>query len=122
MYGLRTRGVGTYINWPICGKSGQPMVPSLPKPGFSISRGLGCACGCGTCQNRGLGYFDTGWDISGWGWMEWGTVLLGAYIVMSTFSTTKRGYKRATGTLRRARRRSTEKRRVRLQREIEALG
>ena len=116
MYGRR--GMGTYINWPICGIPGMQAAQTLK---YRI-QGLGdCGCGCGGSCQTGLGYFDTGWDISGWGWMEWGTVLALAYVVMSTFSTTKRGYKRAAGTIRRTRKRSQARRRERLERELETL-
>jgi hypothetical protein len=102
MYGSRS-GFGNYINWPVCGSQAS-MLPASGLTGYR--RGLGCGCGgqCG-CSSRGLGYFDSGWDLSGWGWMEWGTVLMGAYVLISTFSTTKRGYgkvKRYAGRRRRA--------------------
>ena len=117
---MYARGMSNYIRWPICGLPSQSGM-ALTGTGLSGLRGLGCACGCGTCESKGLGYFDTGWDISGWSWMEWGTVLIGAYIVMSTLTTTQRGAKRVTGSIRKARRRSTAKRRERLERELEAL-
>ena len=100
MYGTR-KGVGLYIGWPICGYSGQP--PALPNPGLSGYRGVGCGCGCGGSCKTGLGYFDTGWDISGWSYMEWGTVLAIAYMLISTVTTTQRGYKKVRKRIRRMR-------------------
>ena len=75
-----------YIDWPICGSS----VSLLPHP--LRAPGLGC---CGGACNRGLGYFDSGWDLSGWGVVEWLTVAAGAYVLFSVLSTTKRGVGRA---------------------------
>ena len=55
-------------------------------------RGLGCArrsglsgCGC----TAGLGIFDSS-DPSTWGWPEWGIVLFGGYMLLSTVFTTSR--------------------------------
>ena len=45
----------------------------------------GCAQRCG-----GLGLFDTGFDVSGWGWPEILIVLFGGYMVLSTVFTTGR--------------------------------
>lgn len=96
-------GMGNYIGWPICG---QPATVIQNPLGLS---GLGCGCGgrCGGC-NKGLGYFDTGWDISGWSYLEWGTVLVVVYMLMSTFSTTKRGYRSARRSVKRYRSRMAE--------------
>lgn len=69
-------GMANYISWPICGTPGAVNV----NPGLS-----GCGCGCSGGCNKGLGYFDSGFDISGWGWMEWGTVAIAAYMLVSTF-------------------------------------
>lgn len=118
-------GLGTYINWPICGGAQQIAATQnfAGLSGYMRSRGMGCAGGCscgGTCQ-KGLGYFDTGWDISGWGWMEWGTVAVVAYMLMSTFQTSRRSYKRATGTVKRYRKRSAARRRAQLESELSSL-
>lgn len=99
-------GLGNYIGWPICGKgmglaAYQPRIAGYGWP----RRGLGCGCGCGGRCQQGLGYFDTGWDISGWGAAEWGTVLVFAYMVISTFTTTQRGYRRARRSYKRMRQR-----------------
>ena len=95
-----------YINWPTCGYASGP--PTLPNPGLSGYLGLGCGTGCQSCQmcrQKGLGYFDTGWDISGWGLPEWGTVLIGVYVLMYTFFTTQRGYRKAQRSVKRLRQR-----------------
>ncbi len=71
--------------------------------------GGGCSCG-GNCGNSqfGLGLFDS-MDFSTWGWMEWGAVLLGGYVLVSVLSTTKRGYGRVKRGF--SKRRRTSKRR-----------
>ena len=50
------------------------------------SVGLGCACGC----NKGMGLFESGMDYTQWGLVEWGIVVVGGYMVLSTIFTTKR--------------------------------
>lgn len=68
---------------------------ALPNTAY---RGMGCA-GCGgrcapglTCGRTltGLGLFESGFDISGWGWPEILIAGLGGYMVLSTVFTTKR--------------------------------
>jgi hypothetical protein len=49
--------------------------------------GMGCACG-GRCG--GLGLFESGVDVSGWGWPEWAVVIFGGYALISVLFTTKR--------------------------------
>lgn len=97
---MYVRGVGNYIGWPICG---GPLQTQQTRQFVGLS-GLGnCHCGgsCGHC--RGLGYFDSGWDISGWSYPEWGTVLVIAYMVISTVTTTQRGYRKVQKRVRRMR-------------------
>ncbi len=65
------------------------------------SRGLG-AC-CASCE--GMGFFDSGLDPSGWAWPEWGTVALGAYVLMSTIFTTRRAVRSVGEGVRRTRKR-----------------
>ncbi len=56
--------------------------------GGSCGRGLaGCGCG-GTCS--GMGIFESGFDLSQWGWAEWAVVAVGGYMLISTVSTTRR--------------------------------
>ena len=63
--------------------------------------GMGC-CGCDgmnglTMDGTGLfgtGLFAGGTDLSTWGAGEWGVVVISAYMLFSTFSTTKRGVSR----------------------------
>lgn len=79
-----------YVNWPICGSSLTILEnPQLPR-GMQIQgmAGLGCDCR-GGCRG-GLGLFDTGLDLTGWGWAEWAAVIVGVYVVFSVFSSTKR--------------------------------
>ena len=53
--------------------------------------GMGCAGqDCGNCSCSGMGFFDSGAEISGWGILEWATAGLGAYMLLSTIFTTKR--------------------------------
>lgn len=63
----------------------------------------GCGCGCDSCA--GIGMFDSGLDVSGWGWPEWLTAGLGVYTLFSLFSTTSRGVSAAREGVQRARRR-----------------
>lgn len=93
-------GMGTYINWPICGVPGMQPAQTLK---YRIQGLGGCGCGCGGSCQRGLGYFDTGWDISGWSYLEWGTVLVIGYMLFSTVTTTQRGYRQARRKLKRMR-------------------
>jgi hypothetical protein len=82
--------------------------------GCNCKGGLGCKCG------GGLGLFDSGLDPSGWGWPEFGIVGLGAYMLLSTISTTKRGARRvasaASGAYKGARRGNPGRRRRRSRR------
>lgn len=72
-------------------------------------RGMGCGCkGLAGCPcSAGLGLFETGIDLSGWSWPEWGIVAVGAYAVMSTVFTTQRGARRVRRSLKRYTRRGT---------------
>ncbi len=62
-----------------------------PGPGTELVQhidwapGLGCAC-----DQKGMGLFDSGLDISGWGFAEWGSIFAGALMLVSTVSTTHR--------------------------------
>jgi hypothetical protein len=50
-------------------------------------RGLGCGC-------KGLGLFDSGIDYTTWGGAEWAIVVIGGYMLLSTFFTTSRAVSR----------------------------
>lgn len=70
-----------------------PSSPSLAgNLGMGGLRGLrGCACGgCGMGQPRGMGLFDTPFDLSTWGWPEWGIAILGGYALFSMIFTSSR--------------------------------
>lgn len=66
-------------------------------------RGLG-SCGCKGCA-KGLGLFETGFDVSGWTWAEWGIVLLGAYAAYSMLFTTRTAASAVSSGVRRTRKR-----------------
>lgn len=77
-----------------------------PRPGTQLIQrvnGMGCAC------NDGLGLFDSGADFSQWGGVEWTLVGVGAFALLSMFSTAKRG---ATGIRKSVRRRSSRRRKA----------
>ena len=82
----------------------------------AFGKGMGCSCkGLAGCKCGGLGLFDSGLDPSGWGWPEFGIVGLGAYMLLSTISTTKRAARRvssaASGAYKGARRGNPGRRR-----------
>lgn len=60
--------------------------------GGSCGRGFaGCGCG-GKCG--GMGLFESGIDVSGWGYAEWAVAIFGGYMVLSTVFTTRRAASR----------------------------
>jgi hypothetical protein len=65
--------------------------------------GMGCGCaglkGCPCDKSGGLGLFDSGLDFTGWGLPEFGVVGLGAYMLLSVLSTTKRAARRVSSTV-----------------------
>ena len=66
----------------------------------AASRGMGCSCkGLAGCPCGGLGLFDSGMDVSGWAWPEFAIAGIGAYMLVSTFFTTKRAARRVRGAL-----------------------
>lgn len=69
--------------------------------------GMGCAggtCHCGgKCGQHGMGIFDSGTDISGWSWKEWGVVGIGAFAVWSMMSATQSGVRSVRRVVRRRR-------------------
>jgi len=69
--------------------------------------GLGCA-GCGgNCGRCGLGLFDSGVDLSGWGIAEWAVVGIGGYALLSTVFTTQRATRRVRKSFKRYARRAS---------------
>ena len=79
------------INW----TTGQEMQMAEGFDPVGGLNGIGCCASCesgGKCES-GLGLFDT-MDVSTWGWGEWGIVIFGGYMVLSTLMTTTRGVKR----------------------------
>lgn len=57
-----------------------------PPYGFAAGMsGHDCGCGgsCGGCGNGMGDLFDSGTDISGWGWPEWLLVAGGAFVVVN---------------------------------------
>lgn len=93
-----------YVNWPICGSSLSVLPnPQLPQ-GMQIQGGMsGLGCDCRGC--RGLGLFDSGLNLAGWGWAEWAAVIVGMYVVFSVFSSTRRTVGRVRGGFRQRRQR-----------------
>lgn len=86
---------------------GNGLTPTSSMSSHSHSKkGMGCSCGCGGgpgCSENegmgalGLGLFDSGLDISGWGIGEWSTVAVAGFLAVKLFTGTKRatkGYKR----------------------------
>jgi len=76
-------------------------------------RGMGCACGGQCC---GMGLFDSGLDLTQWGWPEIVIAGLALWGLASVFSTGKRTASAVGGAVRR--RRSKSARRAKLQREL----
>ena len=83
----------------------------------AFGKGMGCGCSGLGCKCNGLGLFDSGMDFSGWGFPEFAIVGIGAYMVLSTLSTTKRVARRvssaASGAYRGARRSNPGRRKAR---------
>jgi len=66
-----------------------PQFPPNSMAPWDSRVGLGCpglCCGSGC----GVGLFDSGFDVSTWGWQEWLTVAGGLYLAFSVLFTTKR--------------------------------
>ena len=81
-------------------------------PPYGFIGGMGCpgksdcGCGgkCGGCgDGHGMGLFDSGTDISGWGLPEWGLLGVGAFALFSMTSSVSRGARSVRRTLRRRR-------------------
>jgi hypothetical protein len=83
------------INWTEDNES-QLAAATFPGRSGRDALGLGCGCGgsCGATGNCGLGIFDSGMDISAWGWPEWAIVGVGVYAGLSLLGDTRRGVSR----------------------------
>jgi hypothetical protein len=93
-------------------------IASFVPPDFSTAQcftGLGDYIGWDSCESPGAvglgalsltapdGYFSTG-DFTQWGAYEWGTVLAGAYFLLSLWGDTKRAGRRVTTRARKIKR------------------
>lgn len=83
-----------------------------PTPAGMGSCCSSCAHG-GPCTGHGMGIFDSGMDITQWGWMEWAIVGLSAWGLTSIATSTGRGVRKVRGGVRKYRRRSARRRRLR---------
>jgi hypothetical protein len=94
---------------------------SIPCAGNSTTQlagGLGCVqCG-GTC-GQGLGLFDSGLDLTGWGWQEMAVAALAVWGVLAVLGSSRRAYSGVSKAVRK--RKSRRSKRERLQRELSEL-
>lgn len=86
---------------------------SAPQPAPILGgRGMGCACsgscGGGGC-NKGMGLFDTPFDVSTWGMQEWAIAGIGAYLLISLLGDLKGAKKRVVRYQRKSARRAALK-------------
>lgn len=102
----RMQGFGTYEHtgnwgWEFFPPPYDFLAPrnSAPMPAPFLPGGLGCA-GCGgTCGGGcarpgvGMGLFDSGLDLAGWGVGEWLTVAAGVFVVRAVFGQAGRDVK-----------------------------
>jgi hypothetical protein len=96
---------------------------SIPCAGNSTTQlagGLGCVqCG-GTCgQGQGLGLFDSGLDLTGWGWPEYAVAAVSVWGILGIFGSSRRAYSGVSKAVRKRKSRSSK--RERLQRELSEL-
>lgn len=110
MYGIRS-GLNNYIGWPICG--GPQQIQQTQR--FVGLSGCAGGCGCGGRCHRGLGLFDSGMDFTGWALGEWVVVALGAWVLFSTVTTTRRTYRAASERIAGAYSRAAKRRRAKRQ-------
>ena len=73
--------------------------------------GLGCAA----CQGQGVGVFDSGFDLSGWGVTEWLIIAAGLYVAKSVFSQAKRNVSSVRKYRRRAQKKASLKKQLKQQ-------
>jgi hypothetical protein len=68
--------------------------------------GMGACCSsCAHGKKCGLGLFDSGFDVTQWGWPEFTIAALGGYMLLSTVFTTKRAARGVREGFRRGRKR-----------------
>jgi hypothetical protein len=81
---------GTDADMYVMGQGHEHLGPGTSMVQF-VRGGLGCASCSGKCGScGGMGLFDSGMDVSGWGAVEWIVAGIGAYAVISTVFTTGR--------------------------------
>jgi hypothetical protein len=98
-----------------------------PPYGFAsgLAKGVGdCGCGgkCGGCgHDHGMGQlFDSGTDISGWGWPEWAIVGGAAFAVMTAVSAVGNAGRKVSRSVRGVR--SRAKKRAALKQQLGDTG
>jgi hypothetical protein len=106
----KTSGMGLYL--PQNFVTPQRLVAALQSAQIQIPSGWGasgmgdCGCGgkCGGCgPPHGMGLFDSGTDISGWGLPEWGIVGVAAAAGLSLLANIASGAKSVRRAIRRRR-------------------
>lgn len=71
------------------------IAPPSPFIAPAAAMGLGCGCNCGgRCQRAGMGLFDTGLDVTGWGVTEWLIVGAGAGLLYTLVRGKSQRYRR----------------------------
>lgn len=107
----KTTGMGLYL--PQNFVTPQRLIAALQSAQIQIpagwgSNGMGACCSScahgGTCSGKGMGLFDSGTDISGWGWPEWSIVGVGAAAGLSLLSNVAQTGKSIRRAVRRRRR------------------
>lgn len=104
----KTKGMGVYMRQNFV--TPQRLIAALQSAQIQIPQGWGssgmgcgggdsCSCGC----SKGMGLFDSGTDISGWGLPEWGVIGLGAAAALSLLGNVSSGAKRVRRAFRKRR-------------------
>jgi len=99
----KTVGMGLYLSQEFV--TPQRLTAPLQSAGIQIPQGWGMGGCCSSCADggKGMGLFDSGTDISGWGMPEWGAVGLAAAAALSLLSNISTGAKRVKRVFRRRR-------------------
>lgn len=121
MFAKQTVQFPTLGYWPGFKSVATAGVNAFTGPYTALAGLRGCGTG-GSCTGDPLtlgALFDSGLDLSGWGFGEWGIVGLGAYLLVTSFLTTKRGVSRIRKSG--AARASRARRRASLQRQLKEL-